>query len=395
MNRVVLIGLIVIIFFSFCFSQDYNQIGVEFTKALYDNETHVARIKALKALVQKYTDTSNMFVKLAHYQLAINYFENKNYSNAIKAGNKRFTMGAFTEGLEARLHLVMANCYAIKGNLYNKDKALKHVNNAIKIAKTGTDRKLIQAANNLKKTLAVPVKPSMKPEQKIIMHYQNEEYSKVISLYSGLSSNIKSKPEIHQIYAYSLYKANRLETALKEFKAIYSREKKGGTASRIADVYIKKAQKNKNHLNSAVNYFLEAGLLFEKEMNSKNRKAAFQNAKYWLFEKHGYNKEYRGVKDLIRREQSSAQKNKKAIRIKEKELRKYNRRLERDYYNQDLDPPPYELKKLKKLEQEIKMLKSGGTSKSNAQIEALEKKKKDIEKEYESLKSEVKKLMKL
>ena len=114
MKKLTFLLLIVLVTLSVTYSQDYDNAGMDYTKALYENKTASTRIIALKKYIITYKDTSNKFVKLAYYQLALNYFENKNYSNAVKTGEKTFSLGDLGTGEEARLNLVLANSYGIK-----------------------------------------------------------------------------------------------------------------------------------------------------------------------------------------------------------------------------------------------------------------------------------------
>lgn len=88
MKKLLLALFVLIIVVFTAFPQDYDNAGMDFTKALYENKTPSARITAFKAYIAKYTDTTNKFVRLAHYQLALNYFENKNYKSAIRTDRK-------------------------------------------------------------------------------------------------------------------------------------------------------------------------------------------------------------------------------------------------------------------------------------------------------------------
>ena len=234
--------LIVLIVITLSYSQDYDNAGMDYTKALYENKTASARIAALKAYIKNYTDTSNKFVKLAYYQLALNYFENKQYSNAVKTGERTLKLGSIGTGEEARLSLVLANSYGIKSfSGFNKDKALKYVGKAINLGNEASDNDVISTAKKLKKSLTGPPPKKISPEQKIKMHYSDEEYRQAIRYYNSLGASDKKNLEIKKIYAYSLFKAKRYDTALLTFKSLYQREAKGVYPKYMGDIYSKKA----------------------------------------------------------------------------------------------------------------------------------------------------------
>ncbi|MCK5004878.1 MAG: hypothetical protein KAS21_07310, partial [Candidatus Aminicenantes bacterium] len=187
MKKLILSLLIVLISITVAYSQDYDNAGMDYTKALYENKTAAARISALKDYIKNYTDTSNKFVKLAYYQLSLNYFENKQYSNAVRIGEQTLKLGSIGTGEEARLNLVLANSYGIKSySGFNKNKALKYVAKAINLGNEAADKELISTAKRLKKSLSGPPPKKISPEQKIKMHYSDEEYRQAIRYYSSL-----------------------------------------------------------------------------------------------------------------------------------------------------------------------------------------------------------------
>jgi len=390
MKKVILLSVMLIMSLSICYSQDYTQIGIEYSKAIFENKTPAARIGALKALVKKFTDTSNTFVKLSYYQLTVNYFENKSYGEAVKYGQKRLGLGPFGTGEEARLHLVMSNSYAIKSSpVYNKSKAMSHSKKALAIAKTEKAKDLVQAANNLISKLSTPKTPKMRPEKKIQIAYQDEDYAQVIAEYKKAGSDVKSIPEIHQLYAYALLNSKKTDAALKEFSIMYANKKKARIASKIGEIYAKKGKKSKVHYDNAVKFYLEANILFLKEGNTRNAKTAYQSANYWLSEKYGYNQKVDQLKSMVRKEQGAVQKNIDAKKKKEREIRKLDRSIERDY--SEMEPPKYLTDKLEKTKRELQNLKSGVSTQSSSKAKELENEKKKIDKELRELKKETKK----
>jgi hypothetical protein len=378
-----------------CFGQE----DVGYTKEYIDamqKKAGVDRINALKAYVKKYPDTGSQFTRLAYYWLSLDYFQIKNYPEAVKRGEARLKMGSFGRGEEARLNLVLANSYGIKSSpVFNKDKALKYCNKAIALAKKDNDKDVLNTAQQLKSKLTTPVGPKVTPEQKIKRHYSFEEYSEAISYYKTLGAGDKNNPEIHKVYANSLFKANRLDSALKEFQALYSKDRKAIYALRMGDIYAKKGARNKSLLDSAVRYYLEAGYLYKKEGSSSNMKVAFGKAEYQLFEKYGFNDRVKALEAKQRRNRSSAQKNEALIREKERELRILKRKIRKEYEAMNMAPPPYLEAQVEKLEKEIAALKAGGSPDDSAEVDKLEAERTRIKKELESLKAQVKKRLNL
>ena len=392
MRNLIFIGLITLALMLPNIAQNYDYAGMDFTKALYENKTPETRVKALIAYIKKYPDISNKFVQMAHYQLASNYFQVKNYPQTIKAGEKALKFQALKEGELGRLNLIIANSYGIKGSsLYNKGKALSYVNAAIKISRSSQDKDVLNAANNLKKQLSGTPQPKVPPLKKLKMSYSEEDYRSVVNIYNTLGTKDKNNPDVHRLYAVSLFKINQLDSALREFKYLYSKNQKGMTAFRIADVYKKKAKKNKRFFDSAVNYYLEAGLLFKKERNRSKEKSAFKNAKYQLYEKYDYNKKVQRLNKSIKTNTASQEKNKMDIIRLKRAIRKEERRIRSKYT--ELAPPDWEFDKINKYKKQMQALEKGGNANSMKQVEALEKEKQRIDKEYDDLYAKVKKRM--
>ena len=386
MKKLTFLLLIVLVTLSVAYSQDYDNAGMDYTKALYENKTASTRITALKKYISTYTDTSNKFVKLAYYQLALNYFENKNYSNAVKTGEKTFRLGNLGTGEEARLNLVLANSFGIKSfSGFNKDKALKYISKAISLGNEAGDKDVLSTAKKLKKSLTGPPPKRISPEQKIKMHYSDEEFKQAIRYYNTLGSSHKNNSEIKKIYAYSLFKAKRYDTALKVFRSLYEKDNKGVFPKYIGDIYSKKAKANSSFHNSAAVNYLEASVLYKKEGSSSNQKIAAGKAKVELEKKYGYKAKYNKYHAEIKKQKSSSQKNEKAIRDSKRAVRKFKSYLRKTY--RDVQAPQYELTKLENLEAKAERLESGGSTSSSGSKsgEELLKLRKKIDAEYNSL----------
>jgi len=350
------------------------------------------KISALNAYVKKFPESSSRWTRLAYYNLVVEYFQTKKYAQAAKFGEKTLKMGSLSEGEEGRLLLVVANSYGVKSaSIFNKDKALEWAKKAVSFAQAKNVKDVLAEAKKLKKQLSGPPPKKISPEQKIKMHYADEEFSAAISYYKGLGAADKNNPEIHKTYANALFKANKLDSALNEFKTLYSKDKKGIFAIRLADIYAKKSRRNKKLIDLAVDYYLEASLLYSKEGNSSNQKVAYQKAEYQLFEKYGFNAKIKKYNETLKKSRSSVQKNESEIRRLKRELRKHKRRLYREYDAQDLEAPSYERDKTRKLQQKIRALESGVSPQSTDAGAKLEEERKRIKKELDELKAKAKK----
>jgi hypothetical protein len=389
MRRIILISVLALIFVIPCFSFQSDEDAdiaraQDYTNAIL-KKTPVEKIDAFKEYIRKYPDTAQKFTRLAYYMLTVNYFYNNDYQNAINTGEKTMNLGDLpSRGEQARLYLVVGNAYGIKNtSFYNKDKALKYTNRAITLAR-GQDSEVLKTAQDLKKKLSAPPAKQLSPEQKIKMQvYQDEDYTGAISTYNSMSEADKNKPEIYETYATALLKANRLNEALKEFNSIYASSKKGKIASNLAEIYTKKAKQNRADYDKAVDYYIQAALLFKREGNSSNYNAALKLGKFQLFEKYNFNAKINKYNAEQQKNQASKAKNQAEISRLERELRKHQRHLRQTYEYNDLDPPDYEVKKTETLEKRIALLKSGGSAESDAEGQKLLEEKKKIEREFD------------
>ncbi len=391
--------LILISFFIIlpCLGQD----DIGYTKDYIDAMQKIGndRIAALKSYIQKYPDQTSQFTRLAYYWLALDYFQAKSYEEAVKRGEERLKMGNFGQGEEARMTLMLANSFAVKSaSIFNKDKALQYIEKALDLGNKDNDKDVVKTAQDLKKSLSGPVAPpppNLTPEQKIKRHASLDEYNEAITYYKTLGDSDKNNPEIQKTYANALFKVDQTDAALKEYQTLYAKDRKGSYALRIGEIYAKKAEKSKIMCDSAVNYFLEAGLLFQKEDNPANVKVAFGNAEFQLFEKYDYNKKVKALEATQKKGAASAQKNQAAIKVKEKELRKLKKKIRDEYESMDMGAPPYLEDQVAKLEQDIETLKAGGDSGDSGEFAKLETEMVRIQKELETLKSSVKKRLNL
>jgi len=373
-----------------CFGQDDTGYTTEYIDAMQKQGPE--RINALKAYVKKYPDKGSSFTRLAYYWLALSYFDAKNYGEAVNRGLERLGMGNFGQGEETRLNLVLANSYGVTGSpVFNKEKALQYSNKAIALAKKDNDKDALAAAQNLKSKLSGPPPKKVSPEQKIKMHYSMEEYSEAISYYKTLGAADKGNIEIHKTYANALLKANQLDSALKEFQGLYSKDKQAIYARRIGEVYSAKGKRDKTMIDTAINYYLEAGWLYQKQGDNSKMKAAFDLAQYQLFEKYDFNDKVKALENERRKSQASAQKNEELVRAKERELRKLQRTIRKDYEAMDMAPPPYMQQQVEKLEKDIQALNSGVSADTSDKAGKLSEERSRILKEFEDLKAAAKK----
>lgn len=378
--------------FCFCLfaGQNYDNAPVKYTDALFKNKTPAERIKALKQFILEFPDTTNMYVKLAHYQLAVNSFQNKDYQAAIQFAEKRTGMGAFGEGEEARLYLVLGNAYAIKKNpLYNRAKAIGHIKKAMNIARASEDDQIFDAARQLLIKVNEPETPQQTPLQKFKQSYADEGYAKAAETYKTLSKEEKAQRENRLIYSSCLYRLGKLEDALNDLNQLYAERKEAKIAVRIAQIYSDKSSKNNSFLNQAAQKYVEAGLLYENEKEYLRRDKANQQALVQLQKKYKYKEQYDKVQRSIKQNQNASEKNSQEIRKVKSRLREINRSIRNDY--PDIDPPQYLTDEQNRLEKRLEVLESGAGDQNAKDIEKLEALRKSIESELVNLKRQLRK----
>lgn len=351
-----------------------------------------AKISAMKAYIKKFPDTKKRWTKLAYYQLTVEYFQTGKYADAAKTGEKTISMGAPGDGEKGRLLLIVANSYAIKSApCFNQEKAKKKVNEAVSFAKSKNLKDVLKEAKKLKAKLNTPTGPKITPEQKLKMHYSNEEFSEAIAVYKKMKPAEKSNPEIHKFYANSLFKSGKLDSALKEFQALYAKSKSGSVASRMGEIYARKARRNKSLLTKSIDFYIEAGLLYGKEGNKGNSKAAAKKAEFQLFEKYGFNAKIKKINREVQQAQSASAKNASAIRKLKYQIKKEERRIRKEYTRNDIQAPAYELKKIDDLKKKLRAMESGATPQTTDAAAKMEEERKKISDEFKKLVAAAKK----
>lgn len=395
MKKVFLIGLITLSLMLPCLAKQSDADREvartqEFIQAT-QQKTPQGRISALQNYIKKFPDTTKRWTILAYYQLAVNYYHVKDYSNAVKNGEKAMQLGV-PAGEEARLNLILAESYGLKDSpLYNKSKALSHAEKAISLAKD--DNQVKSAAQKIKRGLTAPPPPKETPEQKIKrLVYQEDDYNSAVSFYRGLGAADKGNAAIHEAYALALFKSNRLDDALKEYTAIYEKDKKAKTAYKLAEINSAKAKKSSRYHDPAVNFYIEASILYGKEDSRSNQDIALKKGKHQIFTKYNYFAKLDQYNAKLKKNQASASQNQEAILRAKRDLRRHQRHM-RDTYP-DIEPPEFELKKERDLERKIAMLQAGGSEDMSKERDELKKEEARIEKEFNDLVSKVKAEMK-
>lgn len=367
-------------------SQDYNNAGMDFTKAMYDNKTPEARISAFQNYLKTYTDLNNKFVRLAHYQLAINFFEAKKYKETVDMAKKALGMklGEIDPGAEARVTLVLANAYGIRSaETFNQPEALKYATKAIELGQKCDDPEVVKTAEQLKEKVSAPPPKQMTPLQKFQYAISEDSWQEAITEFKGLSADEKADSNNRYLYVNALINARQEAAAVKELEAMYAAAKEARVAKKLAEIYMKRAKKNNpDSYNAGVDMYLETGLLYQKEGNSKSSKAALDLAMYELGNKYGFNDAVKKVNAEAARGQQQAAQNKERIRKLEYEIRLEERRIRRQY--QDIEPPPYELEKIEKMKKQLAAAKSGASTQTTDAAEKLAETKKQIDSEYNS-----------
>ena len=386
-----LIVLFFLLIVSSTWGQNLENAGSDYTMALQKKGEE--RVRAFEEYVKRYPDPkANVFTKYAFYWLALEHYNQKNYSEAIASGEKAIAVGIPEKRNEAGTFLILASSYGVKGSpRYNQAQATKYAEKAIAFSRENGFDDMVKQGQALKNeisgaTTAAPKGPQT-PVDKINALYGARNYEGAISLYNSFGEGDKKNQTILEIYADSLFQANRLDQALDKFNEAFAKQKKAATAERIAEIYAKKAKKDKKFLDMAAGAYIEAGLFYKKEGNSTRRDDDFQLAKFQIGEKYNFNdraKKYSSAQKNVKPKVD----NTKEIKKLEKEYAQLERKLNAQY--QDITMPDYEQARLDKLSAQIGKLKNGasgdsGDSKLDQDGEALMKEKEKIDSEYNAL----------
>lgn len=382
MKRVLWMLVMVAFLAAFAVAQNYENAGVDYTTAI-QKKGGEPRIRAFEEYIKNYPDANqNVFTKLAHYWLAVDYYNTKKYGEAIRLGEKALAMGIPDKKLEGDLYLVLGNAYGVSGSpKYDLNKATSMLDKAIAAGGDAASKAAV-----VKKALTSPKAPvkQVTSLDRIGVMFQDKKYNDAINFYNTLGAQDKGNDKIFEIYARSLIAAGKGDVAIRDLSNAYGAAKKGITASRLAGLF---QAKGKAGLDTAIDYYIEASLLFRKEGDRTRDDAALKSAKYYLYEKYGYLQKMAKYNASVKNTKPAAgAANAKEIAAAERELASLERKLNAQY--EDIEMPGYEQDKITKLQNKIKQLKAaanGPAPENTTEGQALMKEQQRIESEFQGL----------
>ncbi|MCX6553458.1 MAG: hypothetical protein NTZ12_00360 [Candidatus Aminicenantes bacterium] len=396
MRKLRALALIVLLAGSFAWAQDMENAGIDYTTAL-TKKSGPERIAALEAYIKNYPDPAqNVFTKWAYYWLTVDNYNSKNYDKAIRNGEKAIALGGLEAKLEASAYLILGSSFGVKSfSGYSQEKALKWADKAIEFSQKNEISDIAKQAQALKNELSgVAAKPAkeLTSLEKIGVLYTQKKYEEAISKFNTFSESEKIDEKIFEIYARSLVAANKLEAAVKEFSDAYAKNRKAINAERLGNIYLEKAKKDKKFYDQAINYYIEAGLLYQNDKNSSRQAALLKNAQFWLFEKYEFNARIKKYNATVKPVKPVAS-NEKEIKKLERDYDKLERQLNETYG--DVEMPGYEQDKLDKIQQQIDKLRAGNAKPADdpnaAAAAELLKEQQRIEAEFKTLTAQAKK----
>ena len=395
MKKLRTIALICLLFVTFAWAQNMENAGIDYTTAL-TKKAGAERIAALETYIKNYPDaTQNVFTKLAYYWMTVDNYNTKNYDKAIRNGEKALNLGGLEAKLEASIYLMLGSSLGVKSfSGYNKDKAMVWADKAIDFSQKNGINDIAKDAKALKNELAGANKPVkvLTSLEKIGLQYTQKKYEEAISTYNSFGETDKQDEKIFEIYARSLMAANKLDAAIKEFNEAYAKNRKAINAERLGNIYLEKAKKDKKFYDQAINYYIEAGLLYKNEKNTSRQNALLKNAQFWLFEKYDYNARIKKYNATVKPVKPVAS-NENEIKQLQREYDKLERKLNETYG--DVEMPMYEQDKLDKIQDQIDKLKAGNKKPADdpnaAAAAELMKEQQRIEAEFKTLSDQAKK----
>ncbi len=389
------IALICLLFVSVAWAQNMENAGIDYTTAL-TKKAGAERIAALETYIKNYPNAAqNVFTKLAYYWLTVDNYNTKNYDKTIRNGEKALSLGGLEAKLEASIYLMLGSSFGVKSfSGYNKDKAMMWADKAIDFSQKNDVSDIAKDAKALKNELSGANRPVkvLTSLEKIGVLYTQKKYEEAISAYNSFGETDKQDEKIFELYARSLMAANKLDAAIKEFNEAYAKNRKAINAERLGNIYLEKAKKDKKFYDQAINYYIEAGLLYKNEKNTSRQNALLKNAQFWLFEKYDYNARIKKYNATVKPVKPVAS-NENEIKQLQREYDKLERKLNETYG--DVEMPMYEQDKLDKIQDQIDKLKAGNKKPAddpNAAVAAeLMKEQQRIEAEFKTLSDQAKK----
>lgn len=388
-------ALIFLLAASLAWAQNMENAGIDFTTAM--TKKGAERIAALETYIKNYPDaTQNVFTKLAYYWLTVDNYNSKNYDKAIRNGEKALALGGLEAKLEAGLYLMLGSSFGVKSfSGYSQEKALKWADKAIDFSQKNDISDILKQAQALKNELSGASKQPAKALtslEKIGQLYNQKKYDDAISMFNSFGQGDKNDEKIFEIYARCLMGAGKLDSAVKEFTDAYAKSRKAINAERLGNIYLTKANKDKKFYDQAINYYIEAGLLYKNEKNTSRQDALLKNAQFWLFEKYNFNARIKKYNATVKPVKPVAN-NESEIKQLQREYDKLERKLNETYG--DVEMPMYEQDKLDKIQQQINKLGSGNKKPADdpnaAAAQELMKEQQRIEAEFKTLSAQAKK----
>ena len=124
---------------------------------------------------------------------------------------------------------------------------------------------------------------------KINALYGARNYEGAIALYNSFGEGDKKNQTILRFTPIRSLSQPAGAQALEKFNEAFAKQKKAVSAERIAEIYAKKAKKDKKFLDDAASAYIEAGLFHKKEASSSRSDGDFQLAKFQIGEKYNFN----------------------------------------------------------------------------------------------------------
>jgi len=341
--------------------------------AAVSKRTSSERITALEDYLKKFNDSK--FHKYVYANLALDYNQIGKFKDAINNGEKALEYKDLEADWRIQIFLVLANSYASDAQKKDLNKALRYVDMALSLSKSQGFTTLANAANNAKNIIDRMISKNDIVQIKSL--FKNNQFKELVAHVNKMDESAKNNFDVLRYYALSLYQTKKIDDALRAFEKAYSRKKTGEISNFIAIILYSKSKKEKNLLDTSVEYFIRAGYLFSKEKNQRMSETAIARAQHLFFnEKHGLDnihKEIQGKYSKFDNEYSNL-------------VNEYNA-LVKKYEGRTITEEDEE--KIELMEKRIKELESL-LEKKEKEIEKLDVEKRKFEIEFQNLLSSFK-----
>jgi hypothetical protein len=287
-------------------------------------QTLAQKIQLLKNYINKYKGQGTQYEHYAYANLCIFSSQTGNLNDAIDYGENALLLGGLDDYTKTQVLFVLATVYTKQGKNLEKAKnyalqvvELSRVNKSKKSATTNADqwgklmgvgyythaqaqekaKQLKGAADSFIKSYEILKNPQIgKDLKKVGKALYKFKFYKDAEEAFRVAYRILGDYESGSFYAKTLFKNNKKNEALTNFKKVYSKQRSGEVAFYIGIILAENGKKDASISQEAIQYLLEASFL--SPSNSEKARALAESLFFHSKEAGNYNQKVKELTEL-------------------------------------------------------------------------------------------------